>query len=147
MRSILPLIAFAALLIASCDDDSTSSTDDSKYPSRRDIPASLRAKCPDMTPASRASSGTTDGLQLEQNETRHITYGIYDSSGALVAVGEQDIPAVPSSDRPYIFAWNGKDASGNTMPTGVYFIFMDVYDPSGTLLQSSSNCIGYRSSP
>lgn len=144
MRSILPLIAFAGLLLASCDD-STSSKDDSKYPSHRDIPASVRSKCPDMAAARSAEGSPYGPVTVEQNETRHITYGIYDSLGNLVTVGERDLPSSGSAYATNI-GWNGTDAAGNKVPTGVYFVFMDVYDQAGTLLQSSSVCIGVRSS-
>lgn len=38
--------------------------------------------------------------------------------------------------------WNGKDSSGKALPTGNYFVFVEVRDASGTLLQSSQYCIG-----
>lgn len=146
MRSLFPLIAFAALLLSSCDDGSTSSRDDSPYPAHRDISSTLRAKCPDMTPAGRIAGETTGTpVVAEQNQASHITYGIYDSTGTLVTVGERDLPSSGSAYATNI-GWNGTDAAGNKVPTGVYFVFVDVYDPEGNFLQSSSYCIGVRSS-
>jgi hypothetical protein len=81
---------------------------------------------------------------VEQNQTTHISYGIYDSTGTFVAQGAQDLPATQSYYSNYI-GWNGTDAAGNKVPTGIYFVFLDVYDQAGTLMQSRSYCIGYRS--
>lgn len=147
MRLLPLLLACTTLMIASCDDDeATAPKDESKYPARRDIPTSLRKSCPNVTaPASRMAVETPYGpVPVEQSETCHITYGIYDSTGAFVTQGAQDLPATPSYYSNNI-GWNGTDAAGNKVPTGVYFVFLDVYDQAGTLLQSRSYCIGVQS--
>lgn len=142
MRLLPLLVVCTALVIASCDDDTATTPTDSD-PTHRDIPASLRAKCPDMT-AARSSDGTTGALTIEPNETQHVNYSVYDSTGTLVSKGETDIPAAQTDKQSFI-RFTGKDASGKALPTGHYFVFLEVRDQAGALVQSSSYCIGWNS--
>lgn len=142
-RSFAFAICSAMLLLASCEDEASSAPETSPFPARREISAALRASCPDLS-AARAADGTTGApVQLEQNAVQHVTYGIYDSTGALVTLGAMDM-TVPSGTVGYAprILWNGKDAAGNMVPTGHYFVFVEVRDDAGTLVASSSTCIG-----
>ena len=143
MRIPALLLAIPMILLASCDDDSTSSADQDSFPSRREIPASLWAKCTDMT-AARAAAAP---YPQDGGSVMHVSYGIYDSTGALVGQGAQDVSTSGSyggygGDPLNYVMWNGRDAAGNKVPPGHYFMFIEMRDEQGTLVDSRSVCIG-----
>ncbi|MCB9495313.1 MAG: hypothetical protein H6686_00300 [Fibrobacteria bacterium] len=140
MRTTLPGLCLTTLLaLSGCGEDSTSPPS----AERRDIPASLRARCPELPPARSGAdlpstpSGATTGTTLK------LVVRIYDTDGLLVAHREAEIstsPLQPSYETR--LQWDGRDDSGNKVPRGHYFVFTDQYSPDDTFLGTRSDCIG-----
>jgi len=141
MRILLPLCIASASFLAACSFGSgeSSAVTTIGSVSRRDIPASLRASCPALSSARQAASGGT----LASSRTESVTYSIYDSTGAFVVQSSYVIQAYSSSvaSVPNL-AWDFKDAQGNPVPTGHYFVFAEVRDSAGTLVGSKDICMG-----
>jgi len=134
---VLSASLFGSALLAGCEN---SSTDDSS--SRRTIPASLRASCPALPAARAADSGTGTAVPVYNSSPITLSTMIYDSTGNLVQSLSYTISSSSSDSLHYQSLWNMRDASGNRVSTGHYFVFTQAYSSSGALLDSSSVCIG-----
>ena len=134
---VLSASLFGSALLAGCEN---SSTDDSS--SRRTIPASLRASCPALPAARAADSGTGTAVPVYNSSPITLNTTIYDSTGYLVQSLSSTLSVASADGSHYQPFWNMRDASGNLVPAGHYFVFTQAYSSSGVLIDSSSVCIG-----
>jgi hypothetical protein len=141
MRILLSAILGFGIFLSACSFGSgeSSAVTNIGSVSRRDIPASLRASCPALTSARQSAS---EG-NVASSQTESVSYSIYDSTGAFVVLKSFTLTGSSSSvgSVPNL-AWDFKDAQGNTVPTGHYFVFAEVRDSSGTLVGSKDICMG-----
>lgn len=134
---VLSASLLGSALLVGCE---SSSTDDSS--SRRTIPASLRASCPSLPAARMADGGTGTAVPVYNSSPITLNTMIYDSTGNLVQSLSSTLSSTTTDGSHYQPLWNMRDASGNQVPTGHYFVFTQAYSSSGALLDSSSVCIG-----
>ena len=83
------------------------------------------------TQAPLTSSGLTGAVTVPSSGDVQVT--VKDSTGAVAAtldLGTQSAGSVP-------FSWDGKDSSGNSLPTGMYTISATVSTSSGTTAAST----------
>lgn len=86
--------------------------------------------------------GTTTGVPVGQTSAEFtVDYGFFDTTGRFLVGGRQQIQDPATASRYLIF--NGKDAAGNSLPTGHYLVFLDILDASGAMYNTRSYCIGY----
>ena len=59
-------------------------------------------------------------------ESAEISVKIYDSSGGLVIILEEDIPRT-ASDQPYgPLVWDGRNGNGDIVANNVYFCVLEI---------------------
>ncbi|MBK9575466.1 MAG: hypothetical protein IPK50_20075 [Fibrobacterota bacterium] len=143
----MPLLAAITILIGCGDEDSSigpaSASTSPSSGGRRDITKAMLASCPEM-PAARLSGdiGTTTGVPVGQTSAAFtVDYGFFDTTGRFLVGGRQQIQDPAMASRYLIF--NGKDAAGNSLPTGHYLVFLEILDADGAMYNRRSYCIGY----
>jgi len=143
MKPLFALLA-AAVFLGSCDGSSNSTpVADTGY---RTIPASAWKQCP-VLPASRTIA-VQDTFQTTTGHICTISFTIHDSTGRRVAKRDPMNYACSVSTDPNAstgFSWNGKDESGNAVPTGHYFVFLSAWMDGQAIVTDRVTCIGIRS--
>jgi hypothetical protein len=134
IRILLPLLL--ALALAACD---SSSTGPASLPDREFTDAQ-RAACPanpfrpefPMAPKRAAAARPVDF---------HIE--IYTSRGRFVQVLDGEFDPEQASSRPGVVSpvWDAKDASGNEVPSGYYFMVTTLTDPASGYKSTNTQCI------
>jgi len=137
---LAPIAASLLLILAACEDDTPSAMIETSRP----ISARLRSTCPAL-PAGRTVADPSTAPVVEPSPTVRVFMKIYDTNGAPVTqrsfslqTGQYgSVPAYSTN-----LGWDLKDASGNFVPTGHYFLFYTLSDTTGKALGSDSACVG-----
>jgi len=142
-----------AVFLSACESNTLSTDTPSTVDTlHRQISATLRATCPAI-PASRSLRENTDTalpvVQVRPSPIYSFTYQIFDTTGSFIGGGTSlttinALAADSISTHPiqFFFAWNAKDMTGNSVPSGHYFLFDVIQDSTGAVVQTDSSCIG-----
>lgn len=140
---LAPIAATMLLALTACEDDTPSAMVETSRP----ISARLRSTCPALPkPAARGSeAGPAIGIPVTPSPVVHVFLKIYDTEGSPVTQRSFAMETGQYGSTPAYatnVGWDMKDAAGNPVPTGHYFLFYTVSDTTGKALGSDSACIG-----
>jgi flagellar hook assembly protein FlgD len=73
------------------------------------------------------AGGTTIQFKVEDAKGK-ISLKVYDLSGSLVRVLVDESLPTPYSLLPTAVSWDGRDDAGNAVPSGIYFVKLNLMD-------------------
>ncbi len=135
-RVLLGFVLFAALVLTGCGEDAVATQPDLA------IPDSERSKCPESP--FRPEFPMAPKLSAAEASIRPFNYDIliYTSRGKFITEmkGVYDPAAIPAGTRISL-SWDGRDAAGNAVASGYYFMVTNLTDVTSGASSTRSECL------